>query len=161
MCKTGNNIKMAINDITVSYNDSGPDNAKAIIFIHGFPFNKSMWDKQAAALKGNYRVIAYDVRGHGNTDAADGIFSIDLFVDDLINLMDKLKLVKVVLCGLSMGGYIALKAIEKFPQRFEALVLSDTQCAADTKEARSKRLKTIEHIKEISVEEFGSVFKSG
>ncbi|MEO5945453.1 MAG: alpha/beta fold hydrolase [Chitinophagaceae bacterium] len=154
MSEAGNNIKIAINDISVSYNDSGSDNSKAIIFIHGFPFNKSMWDKQAAALKGNYRVIAYDVRGHGNTNAGDGIFSIDLFVADLIGLMDNLKLDKVVLCGLSMGGYIALKAIEKFPERFEALVLSDTQCAADTEEGKAKRLKTIEHIKEISVEEF-------
>lgn len=154
MGKAGNNIIMDINDISVSYNDSGPDNSKAIIFIHGFPFNKSMWDKQAAALKGNYRVIAYDVRGHGNTNAGDSIFSIDLFVADLIGLMDNLKLEKVVLCGLSMGGYIALKAIEKFPERFEALVLSDTQCAADTEEGKEKRLKTIEHIKEISVEEF-------
>ncbi len=154
MRKTGDNIKMTNNDYTVSYNDSGSDNTNCIIFIHGFPFNKSMWDKQTAVLKDNYRVIAYDVRGHGNSDAGTGIFSIDLFVADLINLMDKLKLVKAVLCGLSMGGYIALKAIEKFPERFEALLLSDTQCAADTEEGKAKRLKTIEHIKEISVEEF-------
>ena len=154
MHKTGDNIKMFINDHNVSYYDAGSDNGTVIIFIHGFPFNKSMWDKQTAALKDNYRVIAYDVRGHGSSEAGMGNISIDLFVADLICLMDTLKLAKVVLCGLSMGGYIALKAIEKFPKRFEALILSDTQCAADTDEAKAKRLKTIEHIKEISVEEF-------
>ena len=154
MPNTSNYIKMFINDHNVSYYDSGSDNTTAIIFIHGFPFNKSMWDKQTTALKENYRVIAYDVRGHGNSEAGMGNISIDLFVADLICLMDTLKLDKVVLCGLSMGGYIALKAIEKFPERFEALVLSDTQCGADTAEAKAKRLKTIEHIKEISVEEF-------
>ncbi len=150
----GDNLKMSINDFKVSYNDSGSDNAITIIFIHGFPFNKSMWDKQTAALKDSYRVIAYDVRGHGNSEGGIGNFSIDLFVADLIELIDNLMLDKVVICGLSMGGYIALKAIEKHPNRFEALVLSDTQCAADTAESKIKRLQTIEHIKEISVEEF-------
>ena len=150
----GNNIGTTINNLTVSYNDSGPAEAKAIIFIHGFPLNKSMWDKQAAALKDNYRVIAYDVRGHGRSDAGVGDFLIELFVNDLIRLMDTLKLDKAVLCGLSMGGYIALDAIEKYPERFEALVLSDTQCLADTPEVKAKRLKTIEHIKEIGVESY-------
>lgn len=153
----GNNIGITVNDITVSYNDNGPDDAPVIIFIHGFPLNKSMWDKQAAALKNNYRVIAYDIRGHGNSEAGDEDFSIDLFVNDLISLMDKLKLFEVMLCGLSMGGYIALKAIEKFPKRFDSLVLSDTQCIADTLEDKQKRLKAIENIKENGVEQYADL----
>ncbi|MFZ2324636.1 MAG: alpha/beta fold hydrolase [Ignavibacteriaceae bacterium] len=150
----GNNIKITVNDLTVSYNDEGPDGVPVIIFIHGFPFNKSMWNKQVEALKDNYRVVAYDVRGHGNSDAGAGDFSIELFVNDLLSLMDALKIDRTMLCGLSMGGYIALNAIENYPNRFDALILSDTNCIADTPEAKEKRMKTIESIKKDGVEKF-------
>ncbi len=154
MREIGNNIEITVNDLTVSYNDEGPNGAPVIIFIHGFPFNKSMWNKQLEALKENYRVIAYDVRGHGNSDAGTGDFSIDLFADDLLGFMDALKIDKARLCGLSMGGYIALNAVEKYPDRFDALILSDTNCIADTPETKEKRLKTIESIKKNGVEKF-------
>lgn len=150
----GNDIRLQVNNITISYRDEGPDDAPVIIFIHGFPFNKSMWCAQAEALKENYRVIAYDVRGHGNSDAGNEDFSIDLFTNDLISFMDKLELNKVILCGLSMGGYIALNAVEKHPHSFDALILSDTQCAADTPEGKEKRMKMIESIKKIGVEQY-------
>jgi pimeloyl-ACP methyl ester carboxylesterase len=68
--------------------------------------------------------------------------------------MDDLEIERATLCGLSMGGYIALNAVENHPERFEALVLSDTQCTADSAEAKEKRSKTIESIKETGVETF-------
>ena len=154
MREIGNNIEITVNDLTVSYNDEGESGAPVIIFIHGFPFNKSMWDKQFKALKENYRVIAYDVRGHGNSDAGKGDFSIELFANDLLSFMDALKIDKAMLCGLSMGGYIALNAVEKYPDRFDALILSDTTCVADTPEAKEKRLKAIESIKKSGVEKY-------
>ncbi|MBK5273259.1 MAG: alpha/beta fold hydrolase, partial [Bacteroidia bacterium] len=70
---------------------------------------------------------------------------------------DKLRLYEVILCGLSMGGYIALKAIEKFPRRFDSLVLSDTQCLADTLKEKQKRMKAIESIKENGVEKYADL----
>lgn len=103
MRNLGNNIKITVNNLMVSYNDEGPDGAPVIIFIHGFPFNKSMWIKQAGALKNNYRVITYDVRGHGNSNTGTGDFSIELFANDLLSLMDSLKIIKAMLCGLSIG----------------------------------------------------------
>jgi 3-oxoadipate enol-lactonase len=154
MRELGNNIRITINDLEVSYNDEGKIGDPVIIFIHGFPFNKSMWNKQMEVLKENYRVIAYDVRGHGNSDAGTEDFSIDLFATDLLNLMDALKIDKAMLCGLSMGGYIALNAVENDPDRFDALILSDTTCTADTPEAKEKRMKTIESIKKDGVEKF-------
>ncbi len=147
----GNNLKITIDNVTLSYHEEGPDEAPVVIFIHGFPFNKSMWDSQMDVLKGHYRVIAYDLRGHGNSDAGKEHFSIDLFVKDLIDLMDKLLIDRAVLCGLSLGGYIALNAIEKHPERFDALILSDTQCIADSPEMKGKRMKAIEVIKEKGV----------
>ncbi|NCT13902.1 MAG: alpha/beta fold hydrolase [Flavobacteriales bacterium] len=151
MRQKGNNIKIPVNDINVSYNDEGPKKAPVIIFIHGFPLNKSMWDKQSEKLKDSYRVIAYDIRGHGDTDLGAIDFSIDLFAQDLIDFMDALKIEKTMLCGLSMGGYIALNAIDKHPNRFSALILSDTNCTADSSEAKENRMKTIEGIKENGV----------
>ena len=142
----GNNISLIVNEMVVSYSDLGPDNAPVIIFIHGFPLNKFMWNKQIEALKDNFRVIAYDIRGHGESDTGNDPFSIDLFVDDLIRFMNALKIQKASLCGLSLGGYIALKAIEDYPERFEALVLSDTTCKTDSPKAKAIRLKSIENI---------------
>lgn len=136
-----------LHDISVCYSDDGNDAGPAIIFIHGFPFNKSMWHFQVAALKDKYRLITYDVRGHGKTDIGTEDFTIDLFTKDLIALIDELELEKVALCGLSMGGYIALDAMEKHPERIEALILCDTQCSAETAEAAEKKMKAIEIIK--------------
>jgi 3-oxoadipate enol-lactonase len=154
MRKSGKNIRITANNITVSYTDEGPDNVPVVIFIHGFPFNKGMWNKQLESLEGNFRVIAYDVRGHGNSDSGTDDFSIELFVNDLIVLMDTLQIKKTILCGLSMGGYIALNAMENHPKRFDALVLCDTSCISDSSEAKEKRMKAIEGIRENGVEKF-------
>jgi 3-oxoadipate enol-lactonase len=138
--------KTQINNISINYSDRGPKNSLNLLFIHGFPFNKNMWDKQAELLSKEYRVITYDVRGHGESDFGNEDFSIELFVKDLIELLNYLKIDKAVLIGLSMGGYIALKAVLDFPNRFEALVISNSHCFADTDVAREKRVKSIQLI---------------
>ncbi|HET9746069.1 MAG TPA: alpha/beta fold hydrolase [Chitinophagaceae bacterium] len=154
MRRIGNNIRIIIDKLAVSYNDHGPEDAPIIIFIHGFPFNKSMWNTQIDALKDDYRVIAYDIRGHGNSDAGADDFSIELFVNDLSRLMKKLGVEKSILCGLSLGGYIGLNAVLKYPNRFDALILNDTQCIADTPEIKENRCTAIIHIMENGVEQY-------
>ena len=152
MRRIGNNIRITINRLTVSYNDHGPENAPVIIFIHGFPFNKSMWDDQVDFLKDNYRVVAYDIRGHGNSDAGIDDFFIELFVNDLLRFMAKLGIEKSILCGLSLGGYIALNAVLKHPDRFDGLILNDTQCIEDTPEIKEDRCTAIIRIMKNGVE---------
>ena len=154
MHRSGNNTSVSINNLTVSYTDHGPEDAPVIILIHGFPFNKSMWDIQVEALKENYRVIAYDIRGHGNSDPGVDDFFIEVFVMDLLRLMEKLRIEKSILCGLSLGGYIALNAILKYPDRFDGLILNDTQCIADTPEIKENRCAAIIRIKEKGVEKY-------
>jgi len=154
MRRIGNNIRITINKLTVSYNDQGPDDAPVIIFIHAFPLNKSMWDIQMDALKENYRVVAYDIRGHGNSDPGVDNFVIELFVNDLLRLMKKLGIEKSILCGLSLGGYIALNAVLKYPDRFDGLILNDTQCIADTLEIKENRCMAIIRIMKKGVEEY-------
>jgi pimeloyl-ACP methyl ester carboxylesterase len=156
MRNKGTNIKITVKNLAISYNDEGPKDAPVIILIHGFPFNKSMWNDQMEVLTEKCRVIAYDVRGFGNSEAGTDDFSIELFVSDLINLMDALKIEKAMLCGLSMGGYIALNAIENYPKRFSALILCDTNCVADTPEAIEKRMIAIENIDKYGVEPYAN-----
>jgi len=139
------NLLVEVNNTILSYNDVG-EGSIPIIFLHGFPFDKSMWKGQLDFLKSSNRVIAYDIRGFGKSIEVKSTLSIDLFGEDLIAFMDKLNIEKAIICGLSMGGYIALNAIEEFPDRFEALILSDTQCIADTAEVKEKRKTTIEQI---------------
>ena len=154
MHKQGKDIKMTVNNLVVCYNDEGPQDAPVIILIHGFPFNKSMWNSQVEALENNFRVISYDVRGHGSSDSGQEVFTIELFADDLIRLMDTLKIENVVLCGLSMGGYIALNAIKNHAKRFNALILCDTNCMADTPELKAKRMKSIASITKTGLEKY-------
>lgn len=129
----------------LSYTEQG--SGLPLIFIHGFPFDLSSWQPQIDAMKMNYRVIAYDQRGFGQSQEGMEDFSIELFADDLISLMDGLEIQEAVVCGLSMGGYVLLNAVHRYPKRFKAIVLCDTQCVADTAEAKDKRFKAIELIR--------------
>jgi 3-oxoadipate enol-lactonase len=143
---------------TLNYTQFGPVGKIPVLFIHGFPFNQTMWQPQVEALQSGYHLITYDNRGHGKTPAGDGQYTLELFVDDLIALLDELNLSKVVLCGLSMGGYIALRAIERHPDRVHALVLCDTRAEADSNEAKVKRTANLKVVKEKGVPAFAEGF---
>ncbi len=154
------NLLTEANNITIAYHDAG-EGSIPIIFLHGFPFDKSMWNGQLDSLKSSYRVIACDIRGFGKTTAENTALSIDLFSEDLVSFMDKLNITKAIICGLSMGGYISLNAIKRFPERFEALILCDTQCIADSAEVKENRYKAIEQINLEGVTEFSEKFIKG
>jgi 3-oxoadipate enol-lactonase len=157
----GENLKININDIVVNYDDNGPVYAPAIIFIHGTPFNKTFWDLQTEALKSNFRVVTYDLRGHGDTKGPAADLSIDTFTDDLIEFMDALDLERVIVCGHSLGGYIALDAVDKYPGRFNALMLSGVQCMEDSDEVREHRRRLLESLPQMGMEKYAEeVMKS-
>ncbi|MGD0591022.1 MAG: alpha/beta fold hydrolase [Bacteroidota bacterium] len=151
-------MKTLINDITVSYIEHGSSQGLPVVFIHGFPFSRKMWEPQMLELPNDILAIAYDVRGHGFSDVGDGQFTIELFVDDLIVLLDHLGIEKAVLCGLSMGGYIALRAIERHPNRIKGLLLCDTKSEPDTSDEKIKRANSIKTIKSAGVSAFAENF---
>ncbi|MGH2568696.1 MAG: alpha/beta fold hydrolase [Bacteroidota bacterium] len=151
-------MRIKLNDVQINYVERGMPQGLPAVFIHGFPFSHSMWEPQMLALPSEIRAIAYDVRGHGESDVADGIYSIELFVDDLMALLDHLVLQQAVLCGLSMGGYIALRAIERHPDRVKGLILCDTQSAADSNEGKVKRSASIKAVKTNGVKAFAEGF---
>jgi len=84
--------------------------------------------------------------------------SIPLFAEDLVRLMDALEIEKARVCGLSMGGYIVLNAVNRYEKRFEAIVLCDTQCIADSEQIKEKREKTIARIESEGVQFFADDF---
>lgn len=145
--KTLQRKKTRINDISVSYLLKDAALPKhTVIFIHGFPFNKNMWTEQLNALGSDVKGIAYDVRGHGITTSGRGYFTIDLFANDLIELIQQQGGEPVIVCGISMGGYIALRAHELRPEVFKGLILSDTHARSDDNEGKIKRFNTLESV---------------
>lgn len=153
----GNDIKIKANDISICYDDLGEGDIP-IIFIHGFPFNKSTWQPQIDFLKPTNRIIAYDIRGFGESTANNEKVSISLFADDLVSFMDVLHIKKAIVCGLSMGGYILLNALHRYPSRFAAIILSDTQCIADSPQTREKRNQTIKEIEMEGLNDFATAY---
>jgi len=151
-------MEATINNITISYTETGDPSGTPVVLIHGFPFSQAMWKPQVEALSAKYRVITYDVRGHGESEVGDGQYMIEFFVDDFFGLLDHLNIEKAAVVGISMGGYIALRAIERNPERFRALVLCDTRSEADTNEVKLKRAASIKTVKAQGVKVFAEEF---
>lgn len=149
-------MKKTINGLPVFL--SGQGKPKSIIFVHGFPYNHFMWDEQVNEFNKNHFCVTYDIRGLGESSVGDGQFTIEMFVDDLESIVDELKLDKPVLCALSMGGYISLRAIERIQNKFSGLILCDTKSEADDNIGKLKRAMAIKQINNGDFENFIDVF---
>ena len=141
-----------VNGLNLFYEDRGDHEPEPILFLHGFPFDHSMWRHQLDFFSITQRCIAPDLRGHGGTTdigkpLGPGEVSMELMADDVIALLDHLGVGKVVVCGLSMGGYIAFALWRKYPERISRIVFADTKAAADTVEARQNRFNLAEQVK--------------
>ena len=130
----------------LSINTFGNPQSQPIIFIHGFPYDYSMWENQINALNDDYYCITYDVRGLGESYVGDGQYTMEFFVDDLFAVIKELKLNNPIICGLSMGGYIALRAVERDQDKFSGLILCDTRSDADDNAGKLKRAANLNQI---------------
>ena len=151
-------MKIKLNETTINYTERGLPQGIPVVFIHGFPLNHTMWEPQMKALPNHFRAITYDIRGHGDSDVGDGQYTIEFFVDDLLALLNHLVIDRAIICGLSMGGYIALRAYERFPERIKALVLCDTKSEADTNEAKLKRSAAVKVVKSSGTSAYAEEF---
>ncbi len=115
------------NEATLYYQVSG--DGSPIIFTHGASWNHYQWDKQVDYFKNYYKVITWDVRGHGHSTLPKGPVNPEDFSADLIALMNHLNLTDAVLCGLSMGGHISLQTAIRYPERVRGLILIGTPCS--------------------------------
>jgi len=127
-----------VRGIELAYEVAG-DGDLPVVLLHGFPFNRTLWREQVEALRERYRVVTVDLRGHGETTATVASATMEEMAEDVRALLDELQLRRVVLGGLSMGGYVALAFYQLFPERVGALILADTRPQADTDEARRAR----------------------
>jgi YbgC/YbaW family acyl-CoA thioester hydrolase len=132
----GNLRRIAVNGVNLAVDVRGQ--GPAILFIHGFPLDHSIWEHQLAHLEGWTR-IAPDLRGMGQSDAPDLGYSMATYADDLLALLSSLGVDRVVLCGLSMGGYVAFEIIRRARARVRGLILMDTRAEADSAETRRAR----------------------
>lgn len=131
-------MKLTVNNISMSFDDcgEGPD----VLLVHGFPLNRCMWQSQLQPLaNAGFRVIAPDLRGFGASDAPAGGYSMDGFADDLVALLDALKIDRAVVGGMSMGGYILMNLLERYPERISAACFIATKSSADDEEGRARR----------------------
>jgi YbgC/YbaW family acyl-CoA thioester hydrolase len=143
--RAGSFQHMVVNGITTAVDVQG--DGMPVLFIHGFPLDRTVWRHLMAPLTGRRR-IAPDLRGLGLSDApADG-YNMAQYADDMIALLDDLGEERAVVCGLSMGGYIAFDMIHRYPERVAALVLVNSRAEADgpqAQEARNEMVQTVEN----------------
>jgi len=135
-------MKIQLKKTSIAYDDVGQ--GMPILFIHGYPLNRSMWQPQLSGLKDIARVLSMDLRGHGESEQVAGPYSMELFADDCMEFLDSLHInQKIILCGLSMGGYISMAFYRKYAQHLAGLILTATRAGADSPEARNNRDKAI------------------
>jgi 3-oxoadipate enol-lactonase len=121
-------MKVKVNGININYQIDGPDGAPWVVFSNSLATSTAMWDEQAAALRNSYRVLRYDQRGHGGTDAPAGRYAFDTLLADAVALLDALSIKKAHFAGLSMGGATALGLAERHPERLESIIVCDSPC---------------------------------
>ena len=119
-------MKITANGISINYTLGGPASAPVVTLSHSLATNLSMWDPQIPALTSRYRVLRFDTRGHGGTDAPEGAYSLDQLAEDTRALLQALGIARTHFIGLSMGGFIGQILALTYPQMLQSLVLCDT-----------------------------------
>lgn len=125
-----------------------------VVFIHGFPFEHTLYNNVIDEFKNVYYCISYDIRGFGNSKLNSAQCTIESYTEDLESMILRLKLDKPIICGFSMGGYIALRANEKLQKNYKALILANTTSSSDSDEAKLKRSAAISDIDAKGIEPF-------
>ncbi|AGW94866.1 MULTISPECIES: bifunctional 3-oxoadipate enol-lactonase/4-carboxymuconolactone decarboxylase PcaDC [Cupriavidus] len=125
------------------YTVDGPESAPAILFSNSLGTNHTMWDPQAAALAGRFRVVRYDTRGHGRSTAPGDAFSVEQLGHDVIAILDALGIGQAVFCGLSMGGLTGMWLGIHAPERFSRIVLANTAAKIGNADGWNTRIDTV------------------
>lgn len=121
----------------MTYDTSG--SGIPLLLIHGFPHDRTLWQAQLHGLGDGIRVIAPDLRGFGGSADVPGTMTMDAYAADLEHLLEELGVTEAVVCGLSMGGYIALALLAAYPNVVRGLILCNTRAGADDEKGRAGR----------------------
>jgi len=130
-------------DVRIHYDLTGPATAATLVFSNSLGATFSMWDAQIPALTKQFRVLRYDTRGHGESSATPGPYSIEQLARDVLSVLDALQLDRVHFCGLSMGGQTGMWLAINAPARLHSLVLSNTAAKIGTPEIWNVRIDAV------------------
>lgn len=140
---------------TMFYEDRGE--GIPLLLIHGYPLNCQMWQPQLEDLSDIARVIAPDLRGHGDSSSVPGAYSMELLAKDCAALLDYVGISQpIIICGLSMGGYVAMAFFRMYPSKLKGLILASTRAGADSPEVRSQRSKVVNQIPKEGIQPIAS-----
>lgn len=134
---------LKLDDVSINYRLDGPEDAPVLVLSNSLGTDLSMWEPQMTAFGGHFRVLRYDARGHGGSDAPQGPYGIDQLGRDVLGLMDGLEIEKANFCGLSMGGMTGLWLGIHAPERFHRLALCNTGAKIGTDELWNARIDTV------------------
>jgi 3-oxoadipate enol-lactonase len=137
-----------VNGLRLAYHDRGREHERVLLLVHGFPLDRRLWGAQVGALATMTRVITPDLRGHGKSQNVPGPFTMDQHADDLAALLDRLKIRRTVVAGLSMGGYVAFAFWRRSPARVQGLILADTRAEPDSAAARAGRDAAMDRVQQ-------------
>src|SRR5438067_2664831 len=129
--------------VKIHYRIDGPDQAPVVLLSNSLGADLAMWDAQMPALATRYRVLRYDARAHGQSNAPPGRYTIEQLARDVIAILDALAVDRVRFCGLSMGGMIGQWLALHAPNRLEQLVLANTAAKIGTDETWNARIDAV------------------
>jgi pimeloyl-ACP methyl ester carboxylesterase len=129
----------------ISYSDTGK--GTAVVLLHGFLENKTMWDVYVTELSKKNRIITIDLLGHGETESLGYIQTMEENADVVHEVLAKLRIRKAILVGHSMGGYVALAFAELYPEKMKGLVLLNSTSKEDSSERKKNRDRAIKAVK--------------
>ena len=133
--------KIQANGIQLHYELAGPADAPVVMLSNSLGTRLEMWDPQMQALTERYRVLRYDSRGHGRSEAPDGPYTIDMLADDALGLLDALDIERVHFCGLSKGGMVGQVLGARHGDRLISLALCSTACHMPAPEMWEERIE--------------------
>ena len=143
-----------IRGINMVYDDLGAGDV--IVFIHGQPFNRSMWRDQIDEFSHTHRLVIPDLRGYGDSGITEGIVLLDEIALDVWHLLEELEIKSAVFVGLSMGGQIVFELYRLRPGLFDGVVLADTDARSETSEGHINRINLSQKILIEGMQQFTS-----
>jgi 3-oxoadipate enol-lactonase len=130
-------------NLRIQYQWDGPPDAPTLVLSNSLGTNLALWDPQVPVFSKQFRVLRYDARGHGQTSATPGEYSVELLARDVLDLLDALKLHRVHFCGLSVGGMTGMWLAANAPQRLAKLVLCNTSPKIGTADTWNARIQAV------------------
>jgi 3-oxoadipate enol-lactonase len=128
---------------SIHYELDGPRGAPVLVMSHALGTNLRLWDRQVEELRGDFRILRYDSRGHGNSPVGPTPYTICLLASDVIALLDELRVIRAHFCGISMGGLVGQYLAVHHPDRVSSLVLSNTAARIGTREKWDGRIQEV------------------